>query len=188
MNDEEIKNEEEIDDVVFEPEDENEGVDQSVKIKKLQNDNKTLRKERDEYLTALQRMKADFINARKEEEKTRGEYLKSANKDLILDILTTLDNFDMAFSNKEAWGKVDQNWRIGVEYIYQSLLTTLEQNGLKQVNPIGETFDPNLHASVENIPIEKDEDEHKIMQVMQRGYTLNGALLRTPNVKVGVKN
>ncbi|MCX6736310.1 MAG: nucleotide exchange factor GrpE [Candidatus Parcubacteria bacterium] len=181
-------NEDEKDDVTFEPEEDNEEEAPLAKIKKLKDELKTTRKERDEYLTGWQRAKADFINARMEEEKSRAEFLKSANKELILDILSSADSFDMAFANKEAWEKVDKNWRTGVEYIYNQLLNTLEQYGLKQLNPIGETFDPNIHTSVESIPVEKEEDDHKILEVVQKGYTLNGSLIRSPKVKVGIKS
>lgn len=188
MNDEEIKKETDTDDVVFEPEGgDGDGSESSsqAKIKKLREELKIARKERDEYLTGWQRAKADFINARKEEEKSRAEFVKSANKELVLDIVTTLDNFDMAFANKEAWEKVDENWRKGVEYIYSQLLATLEQNGLKQLVPLGEMFDPNIHTSVESVPVAKPEDEHKILEVAQKGYTQNGSLIRSPKVKVG---
>ena len=175
------------DDVVFEPEADGDEEAPMAKIKKLRDELKAVKKERDEYLTGWQRAKADFINARKEEERSRAEFVKAANKDLIFDVLSALDSFDMAFSNKEAWEKVDKNWRTGIEYIYSQLLSVLEQNGLKQLAPAGETFDPNFHTSVESVPVEKDEDEHKILEVVQKGYTLNGSLIRSPKVKVGVK-
>lgn len=190
MNDEEIQKEEreENDDVVFEPEDGGDEEAPLAKIKKLKEELKTARKERDEYLTGWQRAKADFINARKEEERSRADFVKTANKELVLDMLTTLDDFDMAFGNKEAWEKVDKNWRTGVEYIYSRLLNTLEQNGLKQINPVGEIFDPNIHTSVESISVENPEDDHKIQEVVQKGYILNGSLIRSPKVKIGMKN
>ena len=191
MNDEEIKNtneEEEADDITFEPEEDNDEEVPQAKIKKLKDELKAVRKERDEYLTGWQRAKADYINARNEEERSRAEFVKSANKELVLDVLTTLDNFDMAFANKESWEKVDKNWRTGVEYIYNQLLSTLEQNGLKQLNPEGVAFDPNIHTSVESVPVEKEEDDHKILEVVQKGYTLNGSLIRSPKVKIGAKN
>ncbi len=188
MNEEEIKNEEEeADDVIFEPEEDGDEEAPQKKIKKLKEDLKKALKERDEYLTGWQRAKADFINARKEEEKNRVETIKYANKEMALDILSALDSFDMAFANKEAWEKVDKNWRIGVEYIYNQLLGVLEQNGLKQINPIGEEFDPNIHTSVENVSV-SEKDENKIMEVVQKGYMMHGSLIRSPKVKVGVVN
>jgi molecular chaperone GrpE len=182
-----VENDETADDVVFEPEEDGSTSSPQAKIKKLKDELRAAKKEREEYLAGWQRAKADFINARKEDEKRRGEIVKYANKELILDVLSALDSFDMAFSNKEAWEKVDKNWRMGVEYIYNQLLSILEQNGLKQLNPVGENFDPNIHTSVESVPVEKEEDEHKIQSVAQKGYLLNGSLIRSPKVRIWVK-
>jgi len=182
--------EEEADDVVFEPENEDgegEGEAPQKKIKKLREDLKRALKERDEYLAGWQRAKADFINARKEEEKKRAETIKFANKEFAQEVLAAVDSFDMAFANKEAWEKVDKNWRTGVEYIYSQLLSVLEQNGLKQINPIGEKFDPNIHTSVESVPVTAAEDEDKILEVVQKGYTMHDSLIRSPKVKVAVR-
>jgi molecular chaperone GrpE len=179
------KNEDiEQDDVVFE--EEGEGLLPAQKIKKLKEDLKKCQKEKEEYLAGWQRAKADFINARKEEEKSRMDLMKFANKDLIMEILSVADSFDMAFANKEAWEKVDQNWRTGVEYIYGQLMSILEQNDVKQLNPLGEMFDPNIHTSVESVPTEKPEDDHKIVAVVQKGYMMHGSLVRSPKVKVAV--
>jgi molecular chaperone GrpE len=77
--------------------------------------------EKQEYMDGWQRSKAEFINARKRDEESRKEIIKFANEGLLMDIVPVLDSFTMAFSNKEAWEKVDQNWRIGVEHIYSQL-------------------------------------------------------------------
>ncbi len=184
MNDEEKNENLDQDDVVFE--EEGEGLQPAQKIKKLREELKKCQKEKEEYLAGWQRAKADFINARKEEEKSRLELMKFANKELIMEILFVADSFDMAFANKEAWEKVDQNWRTGVEYIYGQLIGILEQNGIKQLNPLGEMFDPNIHTSIESIPAEKPEDDHKIVAVIQKGYMMHGTLVRSPKVKVFV--
>jgi len=190
MNDDainnEIKKEDEEDDVIFEAEEDGSTGSPQAKMKKLRDELKTALRERDEYLAGWQRAKADFINARKEDEKSRADFAKMANKELLLEILNVADSFDMAFANKESWEKVDKNWRTGVEYIYSQLLSVLEQNGLKQMNPIRETFDPNVHTSVESVAVERQEDEHKILEVVQKGYSLNGSLIRSPKVKIGV--
>lgn len=174
----------EQDDVVFE--EEGEGLLPAQKIKKLKEELKKCQKEKEEYLAGWQRAKADFINLKREEEKNRLELMKFANKELIMEILSVADSFDMAFVNKEAWEKVDQNWRTGVEYIYSQLVSVLEQNDVKQLNPIGEMFDPNIHTSVESVPAEKPEDDHKIVAVIQKGYMMHGSLVRSPKVKVAV--
>ena len=75
---------------------------------------------------------------------------------------------------------------MGVEYIYGKLIATLAQHGLKESNPIGEKFDPAQHASFENIPTDNSEEDQMIIEVVQKGYTLNGKLIKPPNVKVAV--
>jgi molecular chaperone GrpE len=174
------------DDVVFENEDgEGNTLSSDSKIKQLREKLKKSEAERMEYLAGWQRAKADLVNARKRDEEDKKEFVKYANEDLILEILTVLDSFDMAFSNKEAWEKVDKNWRVGVEYIYSQLLSSLERFNLKALNPIGQKFDPNHHVSIENVIVTDKSEEGMILDVIQKGYELNGKPIRAPKVKVG---
>jgi molecular chaperone GrpE len=138
-----------------------------------------------EYLSGWQRAKADLVNARKRDEEDKKDFIKYANEDLIGEILTVLDSFDMAFANKEAWEKVDKNWRMGVEYIYTQLISTLDRFNLKVINPAGQKFDPNHHVSIENVPVNDAAQDGVIVVVIQKGYELNGKVIRAPKVKVG---
>lgn len=172
----------EADDVVFEAE----GETVADTLKKLREKLKACQKEKEEYLAGWQRAKADYANAQKEGEKARAEFALFAKREALMEFVTVADSFDMAFANREAWEKVDKNWRVGVEYIYSQLLAIFEQNGLKQLNPIGEMFDPKLHASVRSVAAEKPEDDHKIVTVIQKGYTMNDAVVRSPKVEVAI--
>lgn len=169
------------DDILFEGEDIGDG-----KIKKLQKELKKCKAERQEYLDGWQRVKADFVNAQKDFEKKRREYSLYATEKLIEDILPVIDSFDMAIANREVWERVDENWRVGVEYIYNQLISTLQANGVEQFNPIGETFDPTHHTSVEQVPAESEEQDHVITSVTQKGYRLKDKLLRSPKVTVAI--
>ncbi len=171
------------DDVTFESEDE--GQNPAQALKKLRERAKKAEAEKAEYLLGWQRAKADLINARKRDEEERKDFIKYANEGLIEDLLPVLDSFTMAFANKEAWEKVDKNWRMGVEYIYSQLLTALQNNNLKVIDPIGETFDPNHHVSLEMVAISDAAQDGKIIAVVQKGYELNGKVVRAPKVKVG---
>lgn len=176
------------DDVVFDEDVDFEGEELSPRdtIKKLREKLKKCGEEKQEYLLGWQRTKADFVNARKAGEEEKKELLKFAHGNLIEELLPVIESFEQAFGNKEAWEKVDKNWRIGVEYIYQKLISTLEQNGLRQLNPLGELFDPALHTSIGMIETAELGDDHKIVEVVQKGYALNGKVLKPPNVKVAV--
>ncbi len=154
-------------------------------VKKLKEKLKNSEKERMEYLTGWQRAKADLVNARKRDEADRQEFMKFANERLIDGLLPVLESFDMAIGNKEVWEKVDKNWRVGVEYIYTQLKKVLADSGLVEINPLGEKFDINRDEATEYVPVETEGDDHKVVAVLQKGYTLNGRPMRPPKVKVG---
>jgi molecular chaperone GrpE len=144
----------------------------------------TLRAERDEYLNGWQRAKADFANAKKQHETALKEYRTMANEGLIEEILPVLQSFEMAFGNKEAWEKVDKNWRAGVEYIYTQLKTVVEQNGLEAVSPLGLIFDPMLHEAVRFEVIDDASKANTISAVIEKGYKLGGKLIKPAKVVV----
>lgn len=154
-------------------------------IKKLRDKLKTTEAERLEYLTGWQRAKADFVNARKRDETDRQEFLKFANEQLIHDLIPVLEHWDMALSHKESWEKADKNWRVGVESIFNQLKKALFDNGLKEIDPIGAKFDHNQHEAISYEPVTDEKMDHAIIQVIQKGYSLNGKILRPAKVKVG---
>ncbi len=154
-------------------------------IKKLRERLKKAEAEKQEYLTGWQRAKADMVNANKRHDEERKEFAKYANENLINDLVPALDSFDMAMGNKEAWEKVDKNWRMGVEYIYSQLVRALSDYGIKELNPMGETYEAAHHEAVSYEPVTDEKMDHKIIQVIQKGYSLNGKVLKVPKVKVG---
>lgn len=153
-------------------------------IKKLREKLKKLEAEKQEYLTGWQRAKADLINARKRDEEDRREAVKYASEAVIADLIPVLDSFTMAMGNKEAWEKADKNWRMGVEYIYSQLIRSLTDHGLKELNPVGEKYDHNHHEAISHEPVADEKQDNTIVQVIQKGYSLNGKLLKVPKVKV----
>ncbi len=188
--DEKINLEEEVDtdpgdDVVFEDNTEVTGADYKVKTDKLRARIKELEKKNQELLDSWQRDKADFINTRKRDEEGKKEFLKFAKADIISEVIPVLDSFDSAFKNKEAWEKVDLSWRTGVEYINTQLHSILKEHGLKVINPLGEMYDHVRDEAVENIKVDSETDNGKILDVVAVGYELNGKEIRPPKVKVG---
>ncbi len=174
-------------DVVFDDnigEDGEEG-NQSGVIKKLREKIKKLEAENREYLTGWQKERADGVNLRKRLEEEKRDFAKFAKEDIATEIIPVLDSFESAFKNKEAWEKVDKNWRVGVEYIHSQLLNVLGNHGVSVVNPLGEKFDPERDEAVESVEVEKEEDDHKIIEVVSVGYKLQDRIIRAPKVKVG---
>lgn len=175
----------ENDDVSFEAFDED--GEQSLKdtVKKLREKIKKLEGEKQEYLDLSQRTRADYANFKKEVESNRVTERKFATKRFIEELLPVLDSYDMAQANKEAWEKVDQNWRMGIEYIFGQLKTVLENEGVTQFGKVGDTFDPNLHESMEMVRVENESENDKIIRVLQSGYRMNDMILRPARVHVG---
>ncbi|PCI20649.1 nucleotide exchange factor GrpE [Candidatus Wolfebacteria bacterium] len=146
--------------------------------------------ERQEYLDGWQRERAEFANYKIAQEKARGEVSKYITEDVLLKFLPVLDSFDMAFSNKEAWERVDKNWRIGVEHIYSQMFSIFEQSGILKIDEIDVDFDPIYHQSVETIDTKNKEDDGKILSIESVGYIIKSAgdtderVLRPARVKV----
>ena len=153
-------------------------------LKKLRADLKVCKKEKDEYLTGWQKERADFINYKKQEDDRKANFSEAMRERILTRFLTVMDSFNMAFQNKEAWEKVDENWRKGVEYIHAQLNTIFEEYGVKPVGEVGESFDHNIHDSIEMIPTDKKEDNHKISEVIQKGYKLADRVIRPARVNV----
>ena len=135
-----------------------------------------LRRERDEYLDALRRLKAEFENSRKRQERERARILDSASEKLMVELLPVLDNLDRAL---EAEGDI----REGVRATRDQLADVLAREGLLPVASDGQPFDPNVHEAVMGQPSDEHE-EGTILQTFERGYVLNGKPIRPAKVVV----
>ncbi|MFH0755143.1 MAG: nucleotide exchange factor GrpE [bacterium] len=155
-----------------------------ILIKKLKEKIKILEKENQEYMNGWQRERADFVNYKKRSENEKIEIIKYANESLVEEIIPVLDSFEMAFANKEVWGKVDENWRIGVEYIHSQFLKILDENNFKIINPFGEKFDPKFHIAEEHIFTDDEKKDGIIVEVKKKGYILNDRIIKAPQVIV----
>lgn len=155
-------------------------------VRKLREKLKTCVEEKQEYLLGWQRAKADFVNARRSDEESKKEFLKFATENLIEELLPAIESFEMAFANKEAWEKVDKNWRMGIEYIYGQFMGTLERNGFEQEDPLGKKFDPARHASLATVPTDDKAKDHTVSEVVQKGYALHGKVIKPAKVKIFV--
>ena len=136
----------------------------------------TVRRERDEYLEALRRLKAEFENARKRHQRERSRILETASERLVMELLPVLDNLDRAL---EAEGDI----REGVRATRDQLADVLGKEGLLPVASDGQPFDPIVHEAVMGQPSEEHE-EGTILETFQRGYLLNGKPIRPAKVVV----
>lgn len=176
----------EADDVSFEElNEEGEPLVGKDMVKKLREKIKKLESEKQEYLDQSLRTRADYANFKKEVDGERLTGRKFATKRFIEELLPVLDSYDMAQANKEAWEKVDQNWRVGIEYIFGQLRTVLEREGVVQFGKVGDVFNPNLHESMETVPVEDESKNDILMRILQNGYRMHDTVLRPARVHVG---
>jgi len=138
-------------------------------------------KERDEYLDGWKRAKADLINYKKDEAKRFEVVIKFSNEGLIRDLVSVLDSFDLALIALE--NGADSKKEKGLYLIRQQLKDILKQNGLERIIVfIGQPFDPSLQEAIAEL--ESDKPSGIIIEEVERGYLLNGKLIRPARVKV----
>ena len=103
---------------------------------------------------------------------------------IMLGFLPVLDSFDMAMGNTDAWNAVDANWRVGVEYIYNQFKTTLENNNITAIDSVNVEFDPNFHEPMKTEETEDSSLDHKVKQIIQKGYKMGDKVIRPARVVV----
>jgi molecular chaperone GrpE len=175
-------NKKEEDDIELDTEDVDDSVvaeeHQGDVIKKLKDKLKGAEEKAKEYLDSWQRAQADFLNIRKRDEEAKTEFLKFAHSDLLTQLMPVLDSLTLAV----------QHGSKECEAVYKQLMQILKQNGLEESNPVGEMFDPRFHESIGTVDTEEKGDDHKILEVMQKGYILHGKIIRPAKVKIGQIN
>jgi molecular chaperone GrpE len=136
-------------------------------------------KQRDEYLAGWQRAKADFVNYRKDELKHLEEVAKYGNEDLIKDLITVLDNFDLGLRALEKAGPVEK----GVYLIRSQIEDILKKRGLEKIDlKPGDAFDPAVAEALSEV--ESDKPPGTIVQEIETGYRLHDKVLRPARVIV----
>ena len=136
----------------------------------------TARRERDEYLDSMRRVKAELENSRKRQERERARLVQLASERLVRELLPVLDNLERAL-------EVEGDIREGVEATREQLLAVLEGEGLAPIASDGESFDPAVHEAVMGQP-SKEHEEDTVIMTLERGYILNGKPIRPAKVVV----
>lgn len=138
-----------------------------------------LKEERDEYLRGWQRAKADFVNYKKEELKRMEDVVKYGQEEMIRELITIMDNFDLGLAAMEKQGEVEK----GVYMIRAQLEDMLKRYGLEKVNlKPGDPFDPNIAEAI--VEVEGDGPPGSIAEEIEPGYRLHHRLVRPARVKV----
>jgi len=136
-----------------------------------------IKQEREEYLNGWKRAKADFVNYQKDEAKRREELVKFSNEYLIRDLLPIVDSLEMYLAMT-----ADSKEKKGVEMIYAQLVGELTKQGMEPIKALGELFDPALHEALGEM--EAEQPSGTVAAELERGWKLNGKVIRPTRVKV----
>ena len=152
------------------------------------------KQERDEYLELAQRTRADFDNYRKRVAKEAAEAVSRGKAELARDLLPVIDNLERALqaagvgperAEEAPTEEVSQHEALarGVALVHDELRTKLERAGVEAYDPVGERFDPELHEAL-STRAEEGADSGTVVETLEKGYRLNGQVLRPARVVV----
>ncbi len=135
---------------------------------------------RDKYIRLL----AEFENYKKRTMRERVEFISTAAQATMSALMPVLDDFDRAKQNAESEASTEV-FSDGVSLVYQKLYNTLKQRGLEPMESNGVDFDPELHEAVTEIPAPSPDMAGKVIDTIEKGYSLNGKIIRHAKVVVG---
>jgi len=135
----------------------------------------------DKYL----RLYSEFDNYRKRTIKEKIELSKTASSELIEKLLPVLDDFERAIKAFDTGTEAGQALKDGIVLIFSKFFSILNQQGLEPMRTLGEPFDTDFHEAITNIPAPTPGQKGKIMDEVEKGYLLNGKVIRYARVVVG---
>ena len=156
------------------------GIEQAQNIETLQQALAEEKEKTEKYLANWQRCQADFVNYKQRAEQEKGEIIEFANSTLICNLLPIMDDLERAFASVPA-DLEESNWTEGIKLIYNKFETTLEAQGLTEMETRGEPFDPRLHEAV----MQQDGKEGMVIEELQKGYKFKEKVIRPSLVTVG---
>ncbi len=131
-----------------------------------------------ELTNSLQQLQAEFENYKKRIEREKQDLIKYASQNLIIKLLPVVDSFESALKNHKDKNKFLE----GMKLVFSQFYSTLEKEGLKQINPLNEKFDPYKHEVM--MHEKSDKPNTTITEVLQKGYLLNDKVIRHAKVKI----
>lgn len=134
----------------------------------------------DKYL----RLYAEFDNFRRRTSKERVDLLQTAGKEVIVSLLPVLDDFERAIKYMDTATDIVAV-KEGVALVQQKLKSILAQKGLKELESKGLPFDADIHEAITNIPAPTNELKGKVVDELEKGYSLNDKVVRFAKVVVG---
>lgn len=140
----------------------------------------SLEKEKKEYMFLM----AEFDNFRKRTLREKSELIKNAAESVFKGLLPVVDDMERALK-ATADSEDASAIREGMELIYKKLVKFMEQNGVKEMNPEDKEFNADTHEAITAVPVPDESQKGKIIDTVEKGYTINGKVLRHAKVVVG---
>ena len=141
---------------------------------------KKKKKEKKEYMFLM----AEFDNFRKRTLREKSELIKNAAESAFKGLLPIVDDFERALKATEGVGDAGAV-REGMELIYKKLKKYMEQNGVREMDPEDRDFDADRHEAISAVPVPDESLKGKILDTVEKGYTINDKVLRHAKVVVG---
>lgn len=135
--------------------------------------------EKEKYL----RLYSEFENFRRRTNKERLDWMQTASKDLMVELLPVVDDMERAMKSMQQAGDVKSVE--GMELVFKKLYSTLEKKGLKPMQAQGESFDPEVHEAVTQFEAPTEDMKGKVIDELEKGYFLNDKVIRFAKVVVG---
>lgn len=137
-----------------------------------------------EFQNKYIRLSADFDNYRKRTLKEKVDLIKSANAEILLNLLPVMDDFDRALKSMEDT-KGCKEIKDGIDLIYNKFGEFLKSSGVKEIDAMHKKFDTDIHEAITKIPAPEKKLKGKVLDVIQKGYYLNEKIIRYPKVVIG---
>jgi len=154
-------------------------------VESEENDLEVAQRQAKESYDKFLRVYAEFENYKKRMEREKSDFLKYANEGLIKELLPVIDNLDRAVGQARQKAEA-QSLVEGVEMILRQIKEVMEKHGVKELQSLGEPFDPNVHEAMMH-EIADDHDENTVIDELQKGYIFKDRLIRPALVKVSKK-
>jgi molecular chaperone GrpE len=139
-----------------------------------------LEEQKDKFL----RLFAEFDNYKKRVAKEKLELFSTAGKDIIVDFLAVLDDFERANKANEQSEDLSAI-KDGIALIFDKMKKTMDKKGVKEIEAINCAFDPEKHEAITEIPSPNEDMKGKVIDVMEKGYMMNDKIIRYAKVVVG---
>jgi len=130
------------------------------------------------------RLQAEFDNFRKRTMKEKAELIKSGGESVLVNIIPVVDDFERALNLMKDIPDEDAGKK-GTQLIYNKFSEFLKQNNIKEIDALNQDFDVDLHEAITKIPAPNKNLKGKVVDVVQKGYTLNDKVIRFAKVIIG---